>query len=128
MRVEGSGARDRLQATLTNDLDKIGPGRAQYTHLLDESDASVTDDIIVWWLDEHRFDVMPNASNTARVLEAVGGVDITAGRAIIAVQGPAARSRLAPVAAGGRRRRPLPGDRLRMAGGGLHGRRDRLHR
>jgi aminomethyltransferase len=97
VRVEGAGARDRLQATLTNDLDKIGPGRAQYTHLLDESDASVTDDIIVWWLDEQRFDVMPNASNTARVLEAVGGVDITEGRAILAVQGPAARSRLAPV-------------------------------
>jgi aminomethyltransferase len=97
VRVQGSGARDRLQATLTNDLDKIGPGRAQYTHLLDESDASVTDDIIVWWLDEQRFDVMPNASNTARVLEAVGGVDITVGRAILAVQGPAARSRLAPV-------------------------------
>ena len=28
---------------------KIGPGRAQYTHLLDEDDASVLDDIIVWW-------------------------------------------------------------------------------
>ena len=54
---------------------RSAPGRAQYTHLLDEDDASVLDDIIVWW---HRrvddvFDVMPNASNTDRVRAAIGG-------------------------------------------------------
>ena len=49
VRVEGGDAFERLQCALTNDLDKIGPGRAQYTHLLDEVDASVLDDIIVWW-------------------------------------------------------------------------------
>ena len=65
VRVEGPGALDRLQGALTNDLAKIGPGRAQYTHLLDPADGSVLDDIIVWWVDERRFDVMPNASNTA---------------------------------------------------------------
>ena len=98
VRVAGPGAFDRLQAALTNDLGKIGPGRAQYTHLLDEADASVLDDIIVWWVTDDRFDVMPNASNTERVLEALGGDDVTAGRAIIAVQGPRARERLATVA------------------------------
>ncbi|MDQ1421445.1 MAG: aminomethyltransferase, partial [Acidimicrobiaceae bacterium] len=50
VRVSGPDAFDRLQATLTNDLAKIGPGRAQYTHLLDPADASVVDDIIVWWV------------------------------------------------------------------------------
>ncbi|HEY6698737.1 MAG TPA: glycine cleavage system aminomethyltransferase GcvT [Acidimicrobiales bacterium] len=98
VRVTGSGAFDRLQAALTNDLGKIAPGRAQYTHLLDEADASVLDDIIVWWVTDDRFDVMPNASNTERVLAALGGDDVTAGRAVIAVQGPAARERLASVA------------------------------
>ncbi|MGH8918213.1 MAG: glycine cleavage system aminomethyltransferase GcvT [Actinomycetes bacterium] len=98
VRVEGADARGRLQRTLTNDLGKIGPGRAQYTHLLDEADASVLDDIIVWWVDAERFDVMPNASNTARVVEAVGGSDVTAERAILAVQGPEARAHLAKVA------------------------------
>ena len=68
-------------------LGKIEPGRAQYTHLLDESDASVVDDIIVWWVDEDVFDVMPNASNTDRVVAAIGGRDTTADRSIIAVQG-----------------------------------------
>jgi aminomethyltransferase len=97
VRVEGPGARDLLQRTLTNDLGKVGPGRAQYTHLLDETDASVLDDIIVWWLAEGVFDVMPNASNTARVRSAIGGTDVTATRAVIAVQGPDARRRLATV-------------------------------
>jgi aminomethyltransferase len=96
--VRGAGALDQLQAALTNDLTKVGPGRAQYTHLLDPDDASVLDDIIVWWVDDDRFDVMPNASNTDRVVSAIGGDDVTAGRAIIAVQGPLARERLAAIA------------------------------
>ena len=98
VRVEGSGAFDRLQAALTNDLAKIGPGRAQYTHLLDPIDASVRDDIIVWWHPAgDAFDVMPNASNTDAVRDAIGGSEITHGRAVLAVQGPRARERLATV-------------------------------
>ena len=98
VRVDGADALDRLQWAFTNDLTKIAPGRAQYTHLLDEEDGSVLDDIIVWWLDDEVFDVMPNASNTERVVAAIGGEDVTATRAIIAVQGPEARDRLATVA------------------------------
>jgi aminomethyltransferase len=92
VRVEGADAFDRLQAALTNDLRKVAPGRAQYTHLLDESDASVVDDIIVWWVADGVFDVMPNASNTDRVVGAIGGTDTTSARSIIAVQGPPARA------------------------------------
>jgi len=97
IRVEGDDAFERLQRTLTNDLSKIEPGRAQYTHLLDAVDASVLDDIIVWWHphdDGDVFDVMPNASNTDRVVAALGGVDTTASRAVIAVQGPEAHDLL----------------------------------
>jgi aminomethyltransferase len=97
VRVTGPDAYDRLQGALTNDLDKIGPGRAQYTHLLDAADASVLDDIIVWWVGDDRFDVMPNASNTERVRAAIGGSDVTAERAVIAVQGPQAKTRLSTV-------------------------------
>ena len=130
VRVAGSGAFAALQWALTNDLAKIGPGRAQYTHLLDPVDASVADDIIIWWLPAaagvdgdgegdgegrvERFDVMPNASNTDGVTSALaeaaertgGGVDVadtTLSRAVLAVQGPEARSRVAsfsPEAAG----------------------------
>ena len=63
------------------------PGRAQYTHLLDD-DGSVIDDIIVWWVDDERFDVMPNASNTSEVVAAIGGTTSPRERAVIAVQGP----------------------------------------
>jgi aminomethyltransferase len=97
VRVEGSDADERLQFALTNDLYKIGPGRAQYTHLLDEVDASVLDDIIIWWVDDEVFDVMPNASNTDRVRAAIGGHETTHDRAVLAVQGPRAKERLATV-------------------------------
>jgi len=112
VRVEGPSAHDALQLELTNDLDKVEPGRAQYTHLLDPVDGSVLDDIIVWWLTDAadgspRFDVMPNASNTDDVVAAftadgVGAHDTTADRAVLAVQGPRAREvvdQLSPEAA-----------------------------
>jgi aminomethyltransferase len=100
VRVSGIGGFDRLQAALSNDLRRVGPGRAQYTHLLSEDDGSVVDDIIVWWVSDDVFDVMPNASNTARVVDAIGGEDTTESRAIIAVQGPTARSRLETIVPG----------------------------
>jgi aminomethyltransferase len=104
----GPGAFARLQWLLTNDLRKIECGRAQYTHLLDPVDAHVVDDIIVWWLEPDRFFVMPNASNTDELLAAftegvghtdgaVDFADVTATRAVLAVQGPEARSLLASV-------------------------------
>ncbi len=97
VRVEEPGSFELLQATLTNDLSKISPGSAQYTHLLAD-DGSVTDDLIVWWLADDVFEVMPNAANTSRVLAALGGADVTETRAVVAVQGPEARERLASVA------------------------------
>ena len=108
LRVSGPEAFERLQQAFTNDLARIGPGRTQYTHLLDE-DASVLDDIIVWWTQPESFDVMPNASNTDRVRDALGGSvagagfraeDVTASRAVLAVQGPVARGLLAEVSPG----------------------------
>ena len=111
VRVSGPSALPVLQSAFTNDLRRIAPGRAQYTHLLDPVDASVQDDIIVWWVDDETFDVMPNASNTDRVTGALEEIatsidgaaidiaDVTAERAILAVQGPDARRRLASVSA-----------------------------
>jgi aminomethyltransferase len=99
VRLQGLGAYDRIQATLTNDLARITPGRAQYTHLLGD-DGSVLDDLIVWWVGRDEFHVMPNAANTQRVRDAIGGDDITAERAVIAVQGPESRRWLADVLPG----------------------------
>ena len=102
--MRGSGAFTALQDLLTNDLGGIGPGRAQYTHLLDD-EASVVDDLIVWWVGEEEFLVIPNASNTAPALAALqaasGGADVedaSGERALLAVQGPEARRLLAGLA------------------------------
>jgi aminomethyltransferase len=107
--MRGSGVLVLLQRLLTNDLTRIGPGRAQYTHLLDPADAHVVDDIIVWWVADDEFIVMPNASNTERLGEAIaaerGGSDEVellgpeAVGALLAVQGPKARPTLAAVSA-----------------------------
>ena len=109
VRVAGPGARAALQWAFTNDLARIEPGRAQYTHLLDPDDASVVDDIIVWWTAADQFLVMPNASNTDWLLGALDEAvaehgngpcsvdDVTAARVVLAVQGPEARALLAPV-------------------------------
>jgi aminomethyltransferase len=108
--VHGAGAFATLQWAFTNDLDRIAPGRAQYTHLLDPDDAHVVDDVIVWWTAPGDFLVMPNASNTAPLIGALqdaatrhgGGectvVDVTDTRAVLAVQGPSARELLATFA------------------------------
>lgn len=109
--IEGPKAFHQLQGSLTNNLSKIASGRAQYTHLLDSSDASVLDDLIVWWVDNELFHVMPNASNTSNVLQAVGGVDITSTRSILALQGPKAMewaSEVAPVVSEMKRFRVVP--------------------
>jgi len=96
VRCDGPGMFDALQSTLTNDLRKVSPGRAQYTHLLNDN-GFVVDDIIVWWVGDDEFDVMPNASNTSGVTDALPGVDVTSERCILAVQGPNARAKVAAV-------------------------------
>jgi aminomethyltransferase len=95
--LTGPGARNALDTLLCNDLGRISPGRAQYTMMLTE-DGGVVDDIIVWWLDEERFLVLPNAGNHETVMTAFAehsGLDIDDLRpttALFAVQGPEARA------------------------------------
>jgi aminomethyltransferase len=60
--VEGPRAAVLLQATLSNDLDRIAPGHAQYTLLTNEA-GGIVDDLIVYKLDEHRFLLIVNAAN-----------------------------------------------------------------
>ena len=127
VRCDGPGMFEALQNTLTNDLNKIGPGRAQYTHLLNE-DGYVVDDIIVWWYSKNEFDVMPNASNTSGVTAALPGRDVTAERCVLAVQGPRAREKVAALGAQfsevprfGVRRFDYRGVEVRVAGTGYTG-------
>ncbi len=127
VRCDGPRMFDALQNTLTNDLRKIAPGKAQYTHLLND-EGFVVDDIIVWWYSDHEFDVMPNASNTSGVTAALPGRDVTSERCVLAVQGPNAREKVATFAAEftdvarfGVRRVDFHGVEVRVAGTGYTG-------
>src|ERR1700716_3732638 len=56
--VEGPTARDLLQATLSNDVDKLEPGQAQYT-LLTNEDGGIVDDVILYRLDDPPDPIVP---------------------------------------------------------------------
>jgi aminomethyltransferase len=93
--VRGVGARDFVNATLSNDLARIENGRAQYTLCCDDATGGIVDDLIVYLLDDDHLLLVPNAANTAEVvrrLEAArpDGVTITdhhRTHAVLAVQG-----------------------------------------
>jgi aminomethyltransferase len=93
--VRGPGALDFVNARLTNDLRRIGPGQAQYT-LCCAADGGVVDDLIAYVRSEDEVFLIPNASNTATVMsmlaaEASGDLEVTNlhdAYGVIAVQGP----------------------------------------
>jgi len=101
LEVEGPTARDLLQSLLSNDIDRLEPGDAQYT-LLTYDEGGVLDDLIVYRLETHRYLVVANASNAAvvfawlkdRELNGSDVRDVSDDYALLAVQGPQALERL----------------------------------
>jgi aminomethyltransferase len=101
LEVEGPTARDLLQATLSNDVDKLQPGQAQYT-LVTNEDGGIVDDVILYRLDEHRYLIVANASNAdtvyrwlkQRELRGSDVRDVSDDYALLAVQGPHALAKL----------------------------------
>jgi aminomethyltransferase len=99
--VEGPQAREFLQSVLSNDLDRIGPGQAQYTLLTNEQ-GGIVDDLIVYERDAERFLLIVNASNREpdfawlrnRELADVELRDVSDDYALLAVQGPRSLERL----------------------------------
>lgn len=65
--IRGDGARAFVNSCFTNELDKIGPGQAQYTLCCDES-GGVVDDLLVYVRDDDDLFLVPNAANTAEVV------------------------------------------------------------
>jgi len=94
--VKGSGALDFLNAILTNDLNRISDGMAQYTMLCD-ANGGVIDDLIAYRNSADDVFLVPNASNTSDVVAALQaqvtpGITITnlhTEYAVLALQGPA---------------------------------------
>jgi aminomethyltransferase len=112
----GESAKDFLNRCLTNDLDRIAPGAAQYTLCCDESGGTV-DDLIAYLVREDEVFLVPNAANTGEVVRrlraaAPDGIEVTDQHeqfAVIAVQGPKAVDALARIGL-------LPGDDLGYMG------------
>jgi aminomethyltransferase len=99
--VEGPRAKELLQSLLSNDLDKLEPGKAQYTLLTNER-GGIIDDLIVYELEPTRFLMVVNASNREPAFSWVKEREIRGSEvsdrsndyALLAVQGPRSLERL----------------------------------
>jgi aminomethyltransferase len=104
--VEGPRARELLQSLLSNDLERIGSGRAQYTLLTNER-GGILDDLIVYELDRFRYLLIVNAANADTDFDwlrehELRGSDVrnvSDRYALLAVQGPRSLERLGLVEA-----------------------------
>src|SRR4051794_36747361 len=93
--VRGPGAAEFVNSALTNDLGRIGPGKAQYTLCCNDS-GGVIDDLIAYYVSDDEIFLVPNAANTPAVVAALAerapsGLTITdehRSYAVLAVQGP----------------------------------------
>jgi aminomethyltransferase len=93
--VRGPGAAAYVNATLSNDLGKIEPGKAQYTLCCDAETGGVVDDLIAYLHNDDLVFLVPNAANTEEVVrrlavDAPSGVEVEnhhTSHAILAVQG-----------------------------------------
>lgn len=94
--VRGPGAAAFVNATLSNDLGRIGPGKAQYTLCCDEEAGGVVDDLIAYLHGDDEVFLVPNAANTAEVVrrlaeaapEQVTVQNLHDRYGLLAVQGP----------------------------------------
>jgi aminomethyltransferase len=101
LEVEGPRAGELLQTALSNDLDRLAIGDAQYT-LLTNEDGGIIDDLIVYRVGEHAYLLVVNASNRAaayawlkdREVPGSDVRDVSDDCALLAVQGPRAIERL----------------------------------
>ena len=94
--LRGAGAADFVNATLTNDLRRIAPGKAQYTLCVDDETGGIVDDLIAYYKSDEDVFLIPNAANTTEVvrrLEAAAPAEVTVTNehrdfVVLAVQGP----------------------------------------
>jgi glycine cleavage system T protein (aminomethyltransferase) len=94
LQIAGEGAHAYLQGRLSNDLDRIGPGRAQYTLLTNER-GGIVDDLIAYRRDEDDYLLVVNAANVETDHAALSETeDVSSDWALLAVQGPEALERL----------------------------------
>jgi aminomethyltransferase len=92
--LDGAGTHEYLQGRLSNDLDRIGPGKAQYTLLTNER-GGIIDDLIAYRRGDDSYLLIVNASNVDTDHAALAEArDVSHEWALLAVQGPQALERL----------------------------------
>lgn len=104
--VKGAGATDFLRYLLANDVNRIEPGRALYTAMLNEK-GGVIDDLLVYRRDND-YQLVVNCStrdkDLAWIAKQIAAFDATATErqdlAMIAIQGPQARAKTAELLGG----------------------------
>ncbi len=90
LELTAPGSHAYLQRRLSNDLDRIGPGQAQYTLLTNEH-GGVVDDLIAYRRDDGAYLLVVNASNVDADHDVLSEAsDVSAELALLAVQGPRA--------------------------------------
>lgn len=97
--VKGADALEFLNTQVTNDLNRITDGQAQYT-MLCNPDGGVVDDLIVYRNAANDLFLIPNASNTSEVVAIIkaaapAGIEVVnlhEQYAVLALQGPKAAS------------------------------------
>jgi aminomethyltransferase len=94
LQLTGDGSHDYLQARLSNDLDRISDGQAQYT-LLTNDRGGIVDDLIAYRRGKDDYFLVVNASNVEPDHAALSETeDVSGDWALLAVQGPEALARL----------------------------------
>jgi aminomethyltransferase len=94
LELAGDGTREYLQARLSNDLDRVGAGEAQYT-LLTNDEGGIVDDLIAYRRGDNDYLLIVNASNVEADHSVLSETqDVSAQWALLAVQGPEALSLL----------------------------------
>jgi aminomethyltransferase len=101
LHVEGPQAHALLQGLLSNDLERIGDGEAQYTLLTNER-GGIVDDLIAYRIGAHHYLLIVNAGNREaayawlkeREIRGSEVRDASDEYALLAVQGPRALERL----------------------------------
>ena len=92
--IAGSGACEYLQARLSNDLDRIGDGQAQYTLLTNER-GGIIDDLIGYRRAQDDYLLVVNAANVDSDHGALDEADdVSTEWALLAVQGPESLERI----------------------------------
>lgn len=104
IRIKGKNSHDFLQKITSNDIDKLYPGKAQYSLILSPR-GTILDDIIVYMINEEEYLLVVNAGNKDKILSWINEnktndleiEDQSGSLVLLALQGPFSESILQPI-------------------------------